>query len=64
MPSIVELTDREKVILKLVARGYTNKEIAGKLSISIDTVKKHLQNCYKKLGARNKIEALRNAGIL
>jgi len=57
------LTSRERIILKLVAKGCTNKQIADRLFISINTVKKHLQNTYRKLGAGNKIEALRKAGI-
>ncbi len=58
------LTLREKLILKLVAKGCTNKQIAERLFISIETVRKHLKNSYKKLEAHNKIEALRKAGLL
>ncbi len=58
------LTLRERLILKLVAKGCTNKQIAERLFISIETVRKHLKNSYKKLEAHNKIEALRKAGLL
>jgi two-component system, NarL family, response regulator LiaR len=58
------LSEREQSVLELVAKGYVNKEIADKLCISIETVKKHLQNTYRKLRATNKIEALRKAGML
>jgi two-component system, NarL family, response regulator LiaR len=58
------LSEREQSVLQLVAKGYVNKEIAVKLCISIETVKKHLQNTYRKLRATNKIEALRKAGML
>ena len=58
-----ELTKRETLILKFVAKGCSNKEIAGYLFISIETVKKHLKNCYQKLDAHNKIEALLKAGL-
>ena len=58
------LSEREQSVLELVAKGYVNKEIAVKLCISIETVKKHLQNTYRKLRATNKIEALRKAGML
>lgn len=58
------LTQRERVILKLVAKGCTNGQIAGRLFISVDTVKNHLKSCYKKLEARNRIDALRKAGFL
>jgi DNA-binding NarL/FixJ family response regulator len=58
------LSDREETVIELVSKGYVNKQIAEELYISIDTVKKHLQNIYRKLGATNKIEALRKAGRL
>jgi RNA polymerase sigma factor (sigma-70 family) len=60
----INLTVRERVILKFVSKGCTNKEIAEALHISVETVKKHLQNIYRKLQAGNKIEALRKSGIL
>jgi DNA-binding NarL/FixJ family response regulator len=40
------LTSRETEIMKLVARGCTNKQIAAKLFISEETVKKHLKNIF------------------
>lgn len=58
------LTSQEKLILKLVCKGCSNKQIAERLFISLETVKKHLQNTYRKLGASNKIEALHYAGLL
>jgi DNA-binding NarL/FixJ family response regulator len=58
------LSNREETILHLVSKGHVNKQIADELYISIDTVKKHLQNIYRKLNATNKIEALRKAGRL
>jgi DNA-binding CsgD family transcriptional regulator len=48
----------------LVAKGCTNKQIADRLFISIETVRKHLKNSYKKLEAHNKIEALRKVGLM
>ena len=57
------ITKRELEILKLVAKGCTNQQIADRLFISVDTVKKLLKGCYKKLGAQNRIDALRKAGI-
>ena len=39
-----------------VARGRTNAEIAGDLSISLSTVKSHLASLMQKLGARNRVE--------
>lgn len=58
------LTAREKLILKLVAKGCSNKQIADKLLISIETVKNHLKNIYRKLGAANRIDALRRAAFI
>jgi|GEM_PF-970626 len=55
------LTNREKEILHLIAIGKTRKNIAAELCIQEDTVKKHLNNIYRKVGAKNKIEAVRNA---
>ena len=52
------ITRRELQILSLLANGSMNKEIAGLLNISIETVKQHLKNIYQKTGAHNKIEAL------
>lgn len=57
------LTLRERDILQLIANGLRQKQIAQKLSISHETVKKHLKNSYKKLGAHNKIQAIKFAGI-
>jgi len=48
-----ELTGREKDVLKLVALGHTNKEIADKLFISIHTVISHRQNITEKLGIKS-----------
>jgi DNA-binding NarL/FixJ family response regulator len=58
------LTVQEKRVLTLIGQGYSQKEVGEQLYISMDTVKKHLQNAYRKLGANNKIEALVKAGML
>ena len=52
------ISPREIQILALMAQGYMNKEIAVKLSISPETVKKHVKNIFFKTGAHNRIEAL------
>ena len=52
------ITPREIQILALMAQGIANKEIAKRLNISTETVKKHLKNIYQKTGSHNKIEAL------
>ena len=58
------LTTRERLILRFAGKGCTNKEITEALHISGETVKKHLQNIYRKLEAGNKIEALRKSGMI
>lgn len=51
------LTERELLVLRLVASGATNSEIAEKLSISINTVKSHLKNILGKLQLENRTQA-------
>ncbi len=55
---ISHLTAREYELLKLLAEGYLNKEIADQLTLSISTVKNHLQNIYIKLHVQNRSEAI------
>jgi DNA-binding NarL/FixJ family response regulator len=50
------LTDRELDVVKLVARGRTNDEIAGELFVSLSTIKTHLGSLYRKLDTRNRVE--------
>ena len=52
------LSLREKEVLELVSQGLLYKEIALRLTISAETVKKHLKNIYQKLHVQNKVEAL------
>jgi DNA-binding NarL/FixJ family response regulator len=52
------LTQREDEILRLIARGARDREIAEQLFISESTVKKHVQNVLRKLHARNRVEAV------
>ncbi|MCK5485706.1 MAG: hypothetical protein KAI86_05790, partial [Desulfobacterales bacterium] len=47
------LTQREREILKLIAEGYKNKEVADYLCISLKTVEKHRANLMKKLDLHN-----------
>lgn len=58
------LSIREQEILTLVAAGLTNQEIADKLVISPETVKKHASNIYSKLGVSNRTEAAARARAL
>ena len=60
-PSHTVLTQREMEILPLLADGLNNQEIAARLHIAPVTVKTHLQNIYKKLNSKNRIEALKKS---
>ncbi len=55
------LSERELEVLGLLASGKTNSEVAGHLFVSVGTVKSHTGNIYRKLGARNRTEALARA---
>ncbi len=52
-----ELTDREREVLALVARGYTNKHIAGSLYVSEKTARNHVSHILEKLGLSRRSEA-------
>ena len=52
-----DLTKREVVVLKLLAKGCSNKEIASKLTISEKTVKNHITNILRKLELRDRVQA-------
>ena len=55
------LSERELEVLALIASGMSNKEIAGKLFVSIVTVKTHVNNLYRKLGAHSRTQAVARA---
>lgn len=52
------LTEREHQILMLIAQGLSNQEIADQLYIAKSTVKRHINNCYGKLGVRSRTKAI------
>lgn len=55
------LSEREKEVLTLYAKGLNYNEIAQKLTISPSTVRKHTENIYQKLQVHNKMEAVQKA---
>lgn len=58
-----DLSDREREVLHWLSKGFSYKEIAAKLFISVETVRTHIRNIYEKLHVANKMEALRKAGL-
>jgi DNA-binding NarL/FixJ family response regulator len=61
VPPIQTLSLREREILRLVAEGLSNKEIANQLHLSVQTVKVYLTRIFHKLGVRNRVEAAQYA---
>jgi DNA-binding NarL/FixJ family response regulator len=61
MADILGLTTREAEVLNLVARGYTNREIAATLVISVKTASVHVSHILHKLGVPNRLEAAATA---
>ena len=57
-PDLAQLTSRETELLKLLVEGLLYKEIAIRLGISIETVKRHCFNIYQKLHVSNRSEAI------
>jgi two-component system response regulator DesR len=58
---VLGLSDREREVLELMAAGFTNPEIAAELHLSKHTVKEHTSSVYRKLGVRNRTEAVQRA---
>lgn len=61
LSSAEKLTSREEDVLKLIVQGYTNKQVADELGISIRTVEGHRANLTDKLGIRSRVDLLRYA---
>jgi DNA-binding NarL/FixJ family response regulator len=55
------LSEREADVLRLIASGYSNKEIAGRLSLSVKTVEAHKANAMRKLGLTGRIDIVKYA---
>ena len=60
----LELSKRELEILGLLAQGHSNQEIAGKIFVSLSTVKTHIQNLYQKLDVKRRTQAIEKARTL
>ena len=58
------LSPREREVLDLMARGSTNREIAAALHLSPHTIHEHTSSLYRRLGARNRAEAVQRAARL
>ena len=54
----VRLSAREEEVLILLSKGYSNKEIAGQLALSVDTICSYLKTIYKKMHVRSRTEAV------
>jgi DNA-binding NarL/FixJ family response regulator len=57
-PATETLTDRESEVLGFLTKGYSTKEIAERMSISLNTIKTHLKHIYAKLHVRSRAEIL------
>lgn len=55
------LSEREEDVLRMIASGYSNKEIAGRLSLSVKTVEAHKANAMRKLGLTGRIDIVKYA---
>ena len=52
-----ELNESQRAILRFISEGYSNREIAERVHLSENTVKSHIQEIFRKLGVRNRVEA-------
>jgi two-component system, NarL family, response regulator NreC len=60
-PPAIELSDREREVLRLIAWGYSNKEIAARLDLSVKTVEVHKANAMRKLDMKGRTDIIRYA---
>jgi DNA-binding NarL/FixJ family response regulator len=60
---VEQLSDREEAVLALLAQGFLYKEIAGKLGISLNTVRTYLKRIYQKLHVQSRTEAVAKFGV-
>ena len=60
-PAEAELTPREREVLRLIALGHTNAEVAERLYLSLRTVETHRANIHRKLGTESRVELVEHA---
>ena len=60
-PADAELTEREREVLRLIALGHTNVEVAERLYLSLRTVETHRANIHRKLGTDSRVELVQHA---
>ena len=58
LPRNVTLTPRETQILTLIARGYSNQEIAEALYLSINSIKTYIRSAYRRIGVERRTQAV------
>ena len=58
------LSERELEVLRYIAEGLSNREIAQRLVLSINTVKSHVRKVYEKLGVHSRTQAVSRASAL
>jgi DNA-binding NarL/FixJ family response regulator len=61
--SAATVSSRESEVLKLIAAGYSNKEIAARLALSVKTVEAHKANAVRKLGLTSRIDIIKYAAL-
>jgi DNA-binding NarL/FixJ family response regulator len=59
--AMADLSDRETAVLRFIAQGYTNKEIASQLGLSVKTVETYKARSMEKLGLRSRVDIVRTA---
>lgn len=59
--ALATLSEREAAVLRLIAQGYTNKEIAAQLGLSVKTVETYKARSMEKLGLRSRVDIVRTA---